>query len=217
MKLLHLLLILVTLSGCTKELKSLSPVPPTFFNLETKLIAPYPKNSDGYYLVHLDTITVYNRFSIYVEGTRINDSRYYYNNVPVVEAKFDCSAYWVLTDSLLVNIPLYSPFTSLYSSPYFNIPIPVRDTSIILSQFANQIVPIVPPTGIYLKDYDSRMDEYRPRNGFMWSKRIIGPVPSYFRGDTITTYVKTSWELGNYSLSYPNSTFKTDSLKIIFY
>lgn len=216
MKAFYLVLILAILAGCVKEVKTFAPVTPISFNLKTRLTAPYPRNPDGYYLVPLSAVTAYNRFSIYVEGTRVNDPKYHYNNAPIIEAKFDCSAYWVLTDSLLVNIPLYSPFSSLFTSPYFNIPISVRDTSIILSQFVGQTVPIVPPTGIYLKDYDPRMDEYRPREGYMWSKRIIGPIPSYFRGDTITTYVKTSWELGRYSLNYPDSTNKIDSLKIIF-
>ena len=59
------------------------------------------------------------------------------------------------------------------------------------------------------------MDEYTPQNGNLWTKRIIGPIPQGFIGDTITIYGRASWECGNYSIQYPNRTRKIDSLRLI--
>jgi hypothetical protein len=59
------------------------------------------------------------------------------------------------------------------------------------------------------------MDEYKPSGNNMWTKQLIGPIPAQYRGDTIKIYVKTYWECGNYSLTYPERTEKIDSLSLI--
>lgn len=49
----------------------------------------------------------------------------------------------------------------------------------------------------------------------LWGKRIVGPVPNYMVGDTITIYSKIFWETGNYGYGNPEMSTKRDSLKII--
>ena len=215
-----LIVLLLALVSCEK--KWVDPYP--FENgKRSKLVMNYPKDANGYYSVPLDTTQNSNRFNIYVEASKLIPF-YQYNGSSVINVKFDCNSYWVLGvggGDLAVTIPLYSPFTSLYSSPYFNSPLPVRDTTIVLSQFRNSIVPIVQDAGIYLKEYFAGTmyqpaDEYRPETGMYWGKRIIGPVPGYFKGDTITVYSKIFWDAGNYTYTRPQETTKLDSIKIIF-
>jgi len=74
-----------------------------------------------------------------------------------------------------------------------------------------------------LKDYtggglNQPADEYLPTDtsSRAWSKRIIGPIPIYFKGDTVKIYCNISWDLGQYSINHPNLTNKLDSIKIIF-
>ena len=188
----------------------------------TLLSMSYPKDANGFYLVPIDTTMSYSRFNIYVEATKPKPE-YRYNGVSVIVANFDCNSYWIITNSFVVNIPLYNPFTSLSSSPYFTTRIAVKDTSVILSQFKNYIVPIVQTTGIYLKDYfagnlSQPADEYKPTDPttMSWSKRIIGPVPKFYKGDTIKVYCNVSWDLGQYSIDYPLLSNKLDSINIIF-
>jgi hypothetical protein len=102
-------------------------------------------------------------------------------------------------------IPLYNKFTSLYSSPYWSKPIPVGDTTLILSQFEGLLVPIVQTdTRIYMKEYFGgnayqRPDEYKPNepDKFLWSKRIVGPIAPSLRGDTVTIFMKLFWDCGS--------------------
>jgi hypothetical protein len=183
---------------------------------KVKLSMDYPKDNNGYYRVTLNPNKEYNYTSIFVEASRITNSRYIYNGISVIEGKFDSNSYWIIGENLAVTLPLYNPFRSLYSSPYFRTPILVGTKTIILSQFENQIVPLVPETGIYFKEYDPRMDTYKPSSENLWSKKIIGPIPYKMKGDTIKIYCKVSWECGNYSLTYPDRTNIIDSLKIIF-
>lgn len=214
-----LIALLLTLVSCEKNI---DPYP--FENgKRSKLVMLYPKDANGYYLVPIDTTRNSNRFNIYVEATKLIPF-YWYNGVSVMNVKFDSNSYWVLgtvSGDLAVTIPLYSPFTSLYSSPYFNTPLPVDTTTVILSQYRNSIVPIVQESGIYLKEYFAGSmyqpaDEYQPETGMYWGKRIIGPVPKYFKGDTITVYSKVFWDAGNYTYENPNETTKIDSVKVIF-
>jgi len=215
-----LIALLLVFTSCEKH--NIDPYP--FENgKRSKLVMNYPKDARGYYLVPLDTTRNSNRFNIYTETSKLIPF-YHYNGISVIETRFDSDSYWVLgtiSGDLAVTIPLYSPFTSLYSSPYFSTPLPVDTTTVILSQYRNSIVPIVQLTGIYLKEYFAGnmyqpADEYQPEQGMYWGKRIIGPIPKYFLGDTITVYSKTFWEAGNYTYTRPQETTKIDSIKIIF-
>ena len=214
-----LVILLLTLLSCRK---SNDPYP--FANSKrTKLVMNYPKDNNGYYRVPIDSSTNTNRFVIYAEAAKLIPF-YWYNKVSVMSVRFDCNTYYILgslSDTLVVHIPLYSPFRSLYSSPYFTTPIPVKNKTVILSQYANSIVEMVQETSIYLKEYDpgtnyKPADEYKPESGMYWSKRIVGPIPGYFKGDTIIVYSKTEWDAGNYTYEHPDETTKIDSVKIIF-
>ena len=215
-----LIILLLVFTSCEK--KWIDPYP--FENgKRSKLVMNYPQDARGYYLVPLDTTRNSNTFDIYIEASKLIPF-YHYNGVSVMQAKFDSDSYWVLgtiSGDLAVTIPLYSPFTSLYSSPYFNTPLPVDTTTVILIQYRNSIVPIVQETGIYLKEYFAGSmyqpaDEYRPESGMYWGKRIVGPIPKYFKGDTVTIYSKVFWDAGNYTYTRPQETTKIDSVKVIF-
>jgi hypothetical protein len=215
------------LVACNKEVIKQNEQPdvtksPFMTTPGTLLTMKYPKDANGYFLVPMDTIMNYSRFDIYVEATKVIPS-YRYNGISVIVASFDCDSYWIISNSLAVTIPLYNPFTSLSSNSYFTNRLPVKDTTIILSQYKNYIVPIVQSTGIYLKDYfagslNKPADEYMPTDPVTraWSKRIIGPVPKFFKGDTIKVYCNVSWDLGQYSSENAGLSNKLDSINIIF-
>lgn len=225
MKKINILLsiVLLALVSCNKAVDVIGTQLPPDLNLQSKLAMKYPRDANGYYLVPIDTNTNSNRFNVYVEGSKLNPP-YQYNGTSVIEAKFDCNTYWVLgtiNGDLTVRIPLYNPFTSLYSSPYFNTPISTQNTTVVLNQYKNSIVSVVPPSGIYLKEYFAGSlyqpaDEYKPGDGMYWGKRIVGPIPKHFKGDTITIYSKVSWDIGRYSYNNPGLTTKLDSIKVIF-
>ena len=213
------------LSSCEKLFQSQKTVYPNPFVGgvgKVELAMNYPKDANGYYLVTLNPNTSFSRFNLYVEASNLID-RYQYNGVSVVEASFDSDTYWVIGPDLTVTLPLYQPFQGYYTSPYFNTPIPVGSTTIVLSQFQGSIVPIVQESGIYLKKYFAGSlykpaDEYKPSDPekMSWGKRIVGPIPNYMIGDTITIYGKVSWEAGNYTLQHPDETKKTATISIIF-
>lgn len=175
----------------------------------------YPRDINGYYHYKFDRSIPYNYTDIVGEASAVSDSYYSYNGTTVIEGTFDSNSFLILGDSLSVTIPLYSPFNSLYSSPYFNYPISTKNKTVVLSQFKGSIVPVVPTTKTYFKQYDSRMDDYKPTGTNLWTKRVVGPIPKYMIGDTITIYGKASWDCGNYSTKFPQYTHKTDSLKLI--
>ena len=207
------LLSALVLFGCEKELQYPSPFT-NGIEGQTKLTMNAPKDARGYYHFQFDNTKSFNYTSVYAEATPVTNPRYLYNGVSVIESRFDTDTYW-LFDTLTVTIPLYSPFTSLYSSPYFRTPLPVGNRTVTLSQFANTMVPLVENYRTYFKKYDSRMDEYRPQGDMMWTKQLIGPIPASYKGDTIKVYVKVFWETGNYSITYPKRTEKIDSLSLI--
>jgi hypothetical protein len=156
-----------------------------------------------------------------VEATKVKP-QYRFNGVLGMQGYFDCDSYWLIMNSLAVTIPLYSAF-GLSSSPYYRQPLATKHTTVILSQYVNTMVPLVQPTGIYLKDYipgnlTLPADEYMPTDTLTraWSKRIIGPIPKYFKGDTIKVYCRVTWDVGQYSIDHPDLTNKLDSIKIIF-
>ena len=214
MKNIILIVIASTLLSCSKD-DMLYPSP--FSNGiegQTKITMNTPKDARGYYHYKFDNTKSFNYTMVYAEATPITNERYLYNGTSVIESKFDTDTYW-LFDTLTVTIPLYSPFTSLYSNPYFRTPLSVGNRTVTLSQFANTMVPLIEDYRTYFKKYDSRMDEYRPQGDMMWTKQMVGPIPSSYRGDTIKLYVKTFWECGNYSITYPKRTEKIDSLSLI--
>ena len=180
---------------------------------DANMVLFYPKDSAGYYHVKLAwTGNYYPRFNLYVEAKK------YKSGNSVISASFDTDTYWILGDSVSFVIPLYNPFTSLYTNPYWNNPLPSRLDTIILSQFAGLLVPVVQnDTRIYLKEYfpgsDYRHpDEFKPSDPekYMWSKRIVGPIAPSLKGDTATIFMVVNWA----ELNDANN--KIYSLKVIF-
>jgi hypothetical protein len=209
-----LLVLLVAITSCAKEVEYPSP----FGNKpdgEIIVSMKAPKDKNGYYHFQFNPTKDFEYTSVYTEASAITNERYIYNGTSVIEGAFDSDSYWIMGENIGVKLPLYSPFRSLYSSPYFNSPLPVGEKSIVLSQYKNFIVEVVPPTKVYFKKYDSRMDEYIPKGNNLWTKRIIGPIPKYMRGDTIKVYANIAWECGNYSINHPERTHKIDSLNLI--
>lgn len=171
------------------------------------------KDNKEYYHVFLNE--KYSSYPIYIEASEIKPE-FRYNNISVIEAWFDTDTYWKLDDSLMIKIPLYNSFMGLKSSPYWNsTPLPIGNKKIFLSQYKGMLVPIVQQnTRIYLSKYEENMlgfnSEYKPQENFLWSKRIIGPIPISMKGDTINIYTKIIWEAGN------NTVQKIKDIKIIF-
>lgn len=219
----YVLLVLLFIFGCEKQ--SQEPIVNSAqkvenVNISSKIVLNYKKDSYGRYEIPLDSL--FTRFNIYVEANGLPD-KYEYNGSSSISAQFDSSSFWVMGNSMSFTIPLYNPFTSLYSNKYYNNPIPVGSTTIILSQFNGTIVPIVQDTKVYLKEYRGPSinypgDEYVPSNSInnYWSKRIVGPIPSSMKGKTATIYSKIFWDAGNYSYNNPGKTTKLDSIKVIF-
>ena len=209
-----LLILLVAVASCSKRVDYPSP----FSNRldgEFTVSMKVPKDNNGYYHFQFNPSKDFEYTNIYAEASPVTNERYLYNGISVIEGAFDSDSYWILGENIGVKIPLYNPFRSLYTSPYFTSPLPVGTRSIVLAQYKNSIVEVVPPTKVYFKKYDSRMDEYIPKGNNLWTKRIIGPIPKYMRGDTLRIYANIAWECGNYSLTYPERTHKLDSINLI--
>lgn len=209
-----LLVLLIAATSCAKTAEYPSPFG-SKLDGEFKVSMKAPKDNNGYYHYQYNTAKEFDYTSIYTEASAITNERYIYNGTSVIEGAFDSDSYWIMGENIGIKLPLYNPFRSLYSSPYFTTPLPVGTKTIMLSQYKNFIVEIVPQSPIYFKQYDPRMDEYIPKGNNLWTKRIIGPIPKYMRGDTIKVYANVTWECGNYSLTYPERTHKIDSLNLI--
>jgi hypothetical protein len=194
-------LLLTLLAGCSKEVgvlqvetlpKSSSSVLSTspFVAPKSSLLTMgYPKDSNGYYHIILDTLASMNRYNIYIEATKLKP-QYAYNGVFNIQAKFKSSAAY----------RIYNEFLNVF------LPVEVVPTSpIILKEyFGGSITQLA--------------DEYKPTDPskMVWSKRIIGPVPDIFINDTIVIYCRIDWDASSYTLANPQETTKMDSLKIIF-
>ena len=173
------------------------------------MVLEFDQDENGLYHVPLDLSgQYYPRFNLYVEGSKLIDECQY-NSVSVVSSYFDTDTYWLLNDSVSFVLPLYNPWTSLYTNPSWDTPISIGDTTIILSQFDGYPVPIVQKNvRIYLGEYFSGSDfqppdEYRPSDPdqYLWSKRIVGPIHPTLVGDTVTIYMEMIWDCGDRSIS----------------
>ena len=219
MRLLIILFLIVV--GCQK---TLPPDPYPFIDgPKSEIFIDASQDNNGYYLVDIDSSVNFNRFNIYIGANEVIDF-YQYGGQSVIEATFDCDSYFILgilQQDLTIHLPLYSPFGSKYSNKTFSKPYPVGDTAIILNQFRDFISPLVQDDVIYLKEYFDGdiykpQDEFQPTIGNYWSKRIVGPIPGVFEGDTITIYCKILWEAGNYSYNNPEEMEHLKEIKVIF-
>ena len=198
------LFFIIVLAGCEEEKLTICVTG----NCTGALIVPgLEPDVNGYYHISFPTSNYYPRFVLYVEASKVIEPCLY-NKMAVVEATFDTDTYWIMGDSLSVVIPLYNKFTSLYTSPYWNRPLPVGSDTVILNQYAGLIVPIVQTdTRIYLQEYFAgnnyrNPDEYKPTDPdkFLWSKRIVGPISPLLKGDTATIFMKLGWDCGKDSI-----------------
>ena len=164
---------------------------------DAKMVLFYPKDSLGFYHVKLVWgEPYYPRFNLYVEA-----KKYKTGNL-IISARFDTDTYWVLGDSIAFVVPLYNPFTSLYTNPYWNHPLPSRLDTIMLNQFEGLLVPVIQnDTRVYLKEYFpgsmyQQSDEFKPTDPtkYMWSKRIVGPISPSLKNDTATIYMNVNWD-----------------------
>lgn len=201
------LLMLLLLFSCSQE-QITSSNPCITGNCDVKIVVSNGIiDSDGF--IHLTLNEgYYTYFNTFVEASEVKD-KYKYNGVSVVEAYFDTDTYWIISDSLAIRLPLYSPFGGLRSSPYWSsTKLPVGDTLIYLSQYAGYIVPVVQDSRIYLQKYEENpygyTSEYKPQEDYYWGKRIVGPIPKGMKGDTIQLFTKIFWEAGNSSIEKNN-------------
>jgi len=159
-KLLLLITLTITMS-CTEEDIRPSLCQDGF--CDGMLSIPYPKDSNGYYHVDLNFEGDYlPRFDIFVEADDV-DPFYYYNDMGVVQAAFESSSFWVMSNGVQVDI--------------------VQETTIYLNNSPDN-------------------SEYQPTiGGRKWGKRIVGPVPNEFIGDTIVIRAEIYWDGGSKSAS----------------
>lgn len=213
------ILLLILLFSCRK----VDEVYPFENGKKIKLFMNYPQDKNGYFHVTIDSTAVNNRCNLYLEVSDLVPY-YRYNGVSVIEASFDTDTYWVLgtvVGDVILRLPLYNPFSGVYTNKNFDKPVYIGDTSIVLNQFKNSIIPIVQSSGIYLKEYDpgsmyKPADEYKPENGMLWGKKIIGPIPGKYIGDTATIYVDIFWDASNWSVTHPQQTKEKKEINIIF-
>jgi len=152
------------------------------------LVASTPDNqkyiqpdSNGYFHIYLN----YNReywpwFKLDVYATKLK-KEWLINDVSFVTAAFGSNKSWVIGDSLTYTVPLYKPLGGLTTSS--GQMIPEESNEITLSQFAGIEVNLVQSSSIY----------FREQGDFLWSRRVVGPIPHYFVGDTVTIGMEIQW------------------------
>jgi hypothetical protein len=113
-------------------------------------------------------------------------SDYIINGIPLIEVVFDSDT-WYVFDTISMNIPLYSPFTSQYTTPTWAFPLPSGDTTILITNpnFIINSVGYTYGSTNFVKSYHT----YRPRCEVL--------VFEEMKGDTIEVYSKTVY---NYDL-----------------
>lgn len=202
-KSLFLPFVFILSSNCSK-VNSESGICPNN-NCWVKLYTDFEEDSNGYHNVTPEWFSeTSGRFNLHVESSP-TIGRCQYNAVTVVSSRFDSDTFWEVESGLSFTFGLYNPFESLYTQQG-NI-IKVRDTTVTLSYFQGEIIPIVQETSVY-HDVKDKMECYgwdNPKSGttpietgncVLYSKRIIGPLIKEMIGDTIKIYSKTYFDCG---------------------
>ena len=171
-------------------------------------------DENGYYKI---PVVDNGRFNVHIESSAVKQDCQY-NGVSVISSSFDSNTFYEIESGLSFTLPLYNPFQSLYTQG--GNPIKLKDTIVTLDYFQGTIQGIVQETSIY-HDVKDKMECYgwdEPFSGptplvtgdcKMYSKRIVGPIPNLFKGDTIKIYSQTYFDCGNFSEQ------KRDSLSVI--
>ena len=215
-KLLFLSFIFFLPSNCSK-VNSESGICPNN-NCWVKLYTDFEEDSNGYHNVIPEWFSeTSGRFNLHVESSP-TIGRCQYNAVTVVSSRFDSDTFWEVESGLSFTFGLYNPFESLYTQQG-NI-IKVRDTTVTLSYFQGEIIPIVQETSVY-HDVKDKMECYgwdNPKSGptpretgncILYSKRIVGPLIREMIGDTLKIYSETFFDCGM------NSESVRDSISVI--
>ena len=187
--LIYLLVLLVT--SCTKQSIHQSPCDgncDTYYDVvyENQIISP---NSNGYYEIDWNGL---NYFQIKGRLTPLNN-QYVINDVPLVEAKFD-SDYWVVFDSILFQVPMYS-YLGWFNSSSLNTPIPFGNYTYTL----NDLIDLHPPTnivGYQIPKHFCTDCPYAPTLVGTYSKYTYNPTQNILLdnemiGDTINVFIET--------------------------
>lgn len=149
---------------------------------DARMIFPTSKDSNGYYHVKLDWTREYLPYFILdVEASTISPE-YRYNGISHVQANFDSDTSWVIGDTLVVQQPLFRPFTGLWTQN--GNPLPSEWVDLPLTQFAGIEVNIVQSTTIMFSE----------KNGILKSRRVVGPFIPTMIGDTVTIAMKVKWD-----------------------
>ena len=159
---------------------------------EAKMIFPSQADQNGYYHVKLDWTKEYlPYFIVDIEASpTVKELRY--NDLSVVEARFDSDTSWVIGDTLVITLPLFKPFTGLQTQQGNTLPDQWIDLP--LSMFQGIEVNIAQPTSIYFKHQGDKMV----------SRRVLGPFIPQMISDTITVAMKVTWEAGELTVSKNN-------------
>ena len=192
--LIYLLVLLVT--SCTKQ-ETIHQSPcdgncDTYYDVvyENQIINP---NSNGYYEVDWNGL---NYFQIKGRLTPLND-QYIINDVPLIEAKFD-SDYWVVFDSILFQVPMYS-YLGWFNSSSLNTPIPFGNYTYTLSD----LIDLHPPTnivGYQIPKHFCTDCPYAPTLVGTYSKYTYNPTQNILLdnemiGDTINVFIESDFNL----------------------
>ena len=188
---LFLILLVSSITSCTKQSIHQSPCDgncDTYYDVvyENQIINP---NSNGYYEIDWNGL---NYFQIKGRLTPLNN-QYVINDVPLVEAKFD-SDYWVVFDSILFQVPMYS-YLGWFNSSSLNTPIPFGNYTYTL----NDLIDLHPPTnivGYQIPKHFCTECPYAPTLVGTYSKYTYNPTQNILLddemiGDTINIFVET--------------------------
>jgi len=153
-----------------------------------EMVFPISLDENGYYHVDLSwDQEYYPYFSIDINASPI-DPFYFYGDSPVASAEFDSNTSWIVGDTLVMRQEYYLPFTTPWNS---NGPLPYYIGNLNLTQFAGIEVNVAQGSPIY----------FREKQGDFTTKRTLGPFPPTMEGDTITVYMKVTWDAGMESVT----------------
>ena len=125
--------------------------------------------------------------------------RYVINGVPLLEVVYDSDT-WYVFDTIAMQIPLYSPFTSQYTSPSFNYPISTGDTTIYITN-PNYIINAV-GYSFGSTNFVNAMHTYQPRCEVLVFEEMVG--------DTISVFTRT-----RYNYDTGKQVVLNDTIKVI--
>ena len=179
-----------------------------------RLYTDFDKDENGYYKI---PVVNNGRFNVHIESSAVKQNCQY-NGVSVIASSFDSNTFYEIESSISFTMPLYSPFNSLFSQS--GNPIKVKDTVVTLDYFQGTIQEVVQSTTLYhdVKDKQECFGWDEPYSGptpsvtgdcTMYSKRIVGPIPNLFKGDTLKIFSRTYFDCGN------RSKYVKDSLSVI--